>query len=122
MVDAHDQEFAGDVGKDAKRRQCPTADVGAGLQSRHGAIELLCREPIDRLLDVCVELRGRSRTPVVEVGEGADDIGESLFRVGSLQRPSAAWIISRARSASTTRPWRYDSSTASIPASSSGDN
>src|SRR5438034_3119710 len=49
-----------------------------------------------------------------------DDVGDRFFGVGDLQRPSAASMIWRARLASTTRPWRYDSSAASMPASSSG--
>jgi hypothetical protein len=44
------------------------------------------------------------------------------FSLVFIQRLRAASVISRARSALTTRPCRYDSSAASMPASSSGDS
>src|SRR5438552_617894 len=59
-------------------------------------------------------------TAFVEIGDRLDDVGDGLFGVCDLQRPSAASMISRVRLESTTRPWRYDSSAASMPASSSG--
>src|SRR5688500_15904716 len=71
---------------------------------------------------VRIELRGGGRIAFDEIGDRLDDVGDCLFGVGDLQRPRAASMISRARLASTTRPWRYDSSAASMPASSSGES
>jgi eukaryotic-like serine/threonine-protein kinase len=51
-----------------------------------------------------------------------DDVSDRFFGVDNFQRRRAASITSLARFASTTRPTRYDSSAASMPASSSEDS
>src|SRR3989442_4628570 len=106
---------------DSKRGHAPAVDDCAGPKARKWPFELVSCQAFDTASDLCVQLRGGGGIAFVEIGDRLDDVGDRLFGVGDFQRPRAASMISRARLASMTRPWRYDSSATSMPASSSGD-
>jgi hypothetical protein len=74
----------------------------------------------DASRDVRVELEGGGWIAFVEIGDRLDVSATASSVQVTFKRPRAASMISRARLESTTRPWRYDSSAASMPASSSG--
>src|SRR5262245_15205782 len=121
VVDANDQQFVGiALVVDPKRRNAPAPHDGTRPKARNRTVEFPVGQTFDASRDLRVELRGGGGIAFVEICDRLDDVGDRLFGVGDFQRPRAASIIARARLASTTRPWRYDSSAASIPASSSG--
>src|SRR5439155_24630794 len=121
MVHTHDQQLVRvSLIVDAKRRDRPTPDQSARSKARQRAVELAAGQALNASRDVRVEVCGGGWIALVEERDRVDDVGDRFFGVGDLQRPSAASMIWRARLASTTRPWRYDSSAASMPASSSG--
>src|SRR5207249_2864944 len=106
---------------DSKRRHAPTPHDSTRAKSRDWPLKLRACQTFDVPRDLSVKVRGGGRIAFGEVGDRLYDVGDCLFGVGDLQRPRAASMIWRARFASTTRPCRYDSSAASMPASSSGD-
>ena len=118
MVHANNQQFFGvALIVDAERLDRPTPHDGARSQPRDRAVEFSARESLDTSLDFHVEIRSSSRIAFEEVVYRVDDVCDRLFGVDDVQRPRAASMISLARFASTTRPWRYDSSAKSRPAS-----
>ena len=90
----------------AKWRQAPTSHDGPRSKARNGSVKLPVGQAFDASRDFGVQIGGGSWISFVEVGDCLDDVGDRLFGVGDLQRPRAASMISRARFASTTRPWR----------------
>jgi cell division septation protein DedD len=105
MIDAQDEQFVGLAPVvDPKGRHAPAAHDSAGAKPRHWTFELAICQAFDAARDLCVQLRGGGGVAFVEIADRLDDIGDRLFGVGDLLRPSAASMISRARFASTTRP------------------
>ena len=104
---------------DPKRRNAPAPNDRTRAKTRDWPFKFTIDQTFDASRDVRVELRSSGR--IAFVADRIDDVSDRLFGIVDVQRPRAASMIWRARCASTTRPCRYDSSAASMPASSSAE-